>query len=118
MLSNFSSERGSAVTEFVIVLVPASLLVLPLMGLLTLLQQSVINEQVAFDTARFAALADSETSATESYAYLRDPKSQVQLMQAEGYCVTQVTVTSTYTIPLWPDAVTLEGRANAQCENQ
>jgi hypothetical protein len=114
--SKSGEDLGSAVVDFVLVLVPVSLLALPLMGLTALMHLSLVNQQVAYDVARFGSLADSSDSSTHSYLKSIDPELTLISGVGGSSCLTSVSVTKQYSIAFWPISIPIRSSAYAQCE--
>lgn len=115
--SKLSGDSGSAVIEFVLVLVPTSLLAIPLVSIVALAHESVVTQQVAYEVARYGALAD--TSALMDFKYLnaRDPSLKIVRTKDESSCLTEVLVAREYPVGLKDLSVSLESRASVQCED-
>ena len=116
MLSRVLADEGSAVTEFVIVLVPVSLLILPLVEIQALLHEKVVTQQVAFDVARYATLADSTAASSQSYLLSKDAGLKLNMVNTEDVCLSEVKVTRSHQLTFWPTQLTIESNAIAQCE--
>jgi Flp pilus assembly protein TadG len=116
LLSRVIADEGSAVAEFVIVLVPVSLLILPLVEIQALLHEKVVTQQVAFDVARFATLADSTAATSQSYLLSKGVELKLNMVNTEDGCFSEVKVTSSHQITFWPTPLDIEGNAIAQCE--
>ena len=116
MLSRFHSDSGSAVLEFVLVLIPASLLAVPLVSLMSLMHSSVLTQQIAFDVARYGALADTTASMKSMYLNARDKTLVIWRSTDRSTCLTQVKVTKNYFVGFMNLSIDLESRAMVQCE--
>ena len=115
-LSSLLDTRGSAAIDFVVVVVPTSLLCLPLVGLTSVFHQSIVNQQQVYEIARFASLADSSLSAAELFRSLTVAGSTVQYLKEQQGCVVSVTERTSHQIPVWPSAVEILSEAMVQCE--
>lgn len=116
MLSRFRSDSGSAALEFVLILVPASLLAVPLVSLMSLMHSSVVTQQIAYDVARYGSLADTTTSMKSKYLNARDKTMILSRSTGTSPCLTQIKVTKNYFVGFMDLSVDLESRAMVQCE--
>lgn len=116
MLSRFRSDSGSAALEFVLILVPASLLAVPLVSLMSLMHSSVVTQQIAYDVARYGALADTTISMKSKYLNARDKTMILSRSTGKSPCLTQIKVTKNYYVGFMDLSVDLESRAMVQCE--
>jgi len=114
--SKFGEDLGSAVVDFVLVLAPVSLLAFPLIELNGLIHLSLVNQQVAYDIARFGSLADSSDSSTLYYLKSKDPEMTLTSEVEGSDCLTSVSVTKQYSVSLWPFSIPIRSSAHAQCE--
>lgn len=116
MSSRFQLDQGSAVIEFVLVLVPTTLLIFPLISLVSLMHEGLATQQVAYDVARYGSLADTTSAMKIGYRNSRDSELDLTVRTDQASCITQVSVTKTYENYLWPLALAIESRASVQCE--
>lgn len=116
MLSRVLADEGSAVAEFVIVLVPVSLLILPLVEIQALVHEKVVTQQVAFDVARYATLADSTSASSQSYLLSKDAELKLNMVTTAEGCFSEVTITKSHQVTFWPIPIDVESNAVAQCE--
>lgn len=116
MLSRLGSEDGSAVSDFVILVVPASLLCLPLLELFGVYQGAIVQEQTSYEIARFAALADITPERALEYKQLKDPMSRLSSSATGMQCSILVSTDLIKSISFWPDAVTVPIQSRATCE--
>ena len=114
--SRFRGEEGSAVTEFVLVVIPVTFLILPLLDLFGLLQAVIVKEQQAYEIARYASLADVTELESENFRFLSEPSSTMERIQELSSCQIQVNIPVTRGIILWPYPITLQARGEAHCE--
>lgn len=117
MLSRFNGERGSAVSEFVLIVVPASLLAIPLIEVFGLYQSAIVQEQVSYDIARFAALADVSPTDAETYRQLRDPASKLITDSRFGSCSIKTSREIQRKVTFWPELIRVPIEVRAECEN-
>lgn len=111
------SEAGSAESDFILLVVPASLLVLPLFDLFGLYQSAVVKEQIGYDIARYSALADVSSEEANDYSEARDPYGLL-VKQDDGIDCSWVHSSEiSRRINLWPDVVVVPIEARAECEN-
>jgi len=115
-LSSLRDTRGSAAIDFVFVLVPTSLLCLPLVGLTCVFHQSIVNQQQVYEIARFASLADSSPSGSEFFRSSTDSTSTIRYLNEQQGCVVLVTKRTSHQIPLWPSAAEVLSEASVKCE--
>jgi hypothetical protein len=117
LLSRFQSEAGSAVSDFVLLVVPASLLVIPLFELFGLYQAAIVHEQISYDIARFAALADISIEEATSYRQSRNPDSQLAFENSATGCSFLSQTELNQRITFWPDQIKVLIQGRAECEN-
>lgn len=117
MLSRLRSEAGSAVSDFVLVAVPASLLVIPLMDLFGLYQSAIVKQQVAYDIARYAALADVSPESAARYKELLDSPSVITTERLGSSCSVIATSDIQRQITFWPEVIRVQIQGRAECEN-
>jgi hypothetical protein len=114
--SRIRSEEGSAVTEFVLVVIPITFLIVPLLDLFGLVQTVIVKEQQAYEIARYASLADVTVSESENFRLLSEPSSSMERIQELSDCQIQVNIPVTRNIILWPYPITLQARGEVHCE--
>lgn len=115
MLSRFKSEAGSAVSDFVLLVVPASLLVLPLLDLFGMFQAAIVKEQFGYDIARYAALADIDSAEANRYSS-RDPDGSLARDATTYGCSWVHSSKISRRVALWPEALDVPIEARAECE--
>ena len=117
LLSRARSDSGSAVSDFVLLVVPASLLCLPLIEIFGVYQGAIVKEQVSFEIARFAALADVSLDQALANKQAQDPLAQMDITSSSTSCFfvvrTQIEKKST----LWPEVVQVPISGSATCEH-
>lgn len=96
--------------------VPASLLVLPLLDLFGLFQVAIVKEQVSYDIARYAALADVSPAEANNYRQERDPQGSLVTEENSFDCVWLHSSVISRRVTLWPEAVVVPIEARAECE--
>jgi len=116
LLSSFKSEAGSAESEFVLLVVPASLLVKPLLDLFGLFQVAIVKEQVSYDIARYAALADVSPAEANGYREEHDPQGSLATDDNGVDCVWLHASVISRRVTLWPETVVVPIEARAECE--
>jgi Flp pilus assembly protein TadG len=116
LLSRVLADEGSAIAEFVIVLVPVSLLIFPLVEIQALFHQKVVTQQVAFDVARYATLADSTAASSQKYLLSKDVELKLNMVNTEDGCFSEATITRSHQVTFWPTPLDIESNAIAQCE--
>ena len=117
MLSKLSSDAGSAVSDFVLVVVPASLLALPLIDLFGFYQSAIVKQQVAYDVARYSALADVSPEQASQYRQLRDASAVLTIVRSGLSCSVLVTLEVQRRIAFWPEVIKMQIQGRAECEN-
>ena len=111
-----SSEAGSAPVDFVMVTMPTTLLLLPLLALFSLAQQEVALGVVSFDLARFAALADVSQSEIAAYRDVYDAGAQIVRESKGSSCFVKVTSSKKVNLVFWPETITISNSSRASCE--
>ncbi len=114
--SSFGSEDGSAVTEFVLVVIPITILILPLLDLFGLFQALVVKEQQAYEIARYASLADVTTLQAENFRISTESTSTLERIWDPSDCRIQVTIAVSRRITFWPYPVDLNATGTVHCE--
>ena len=118
MLSRLHSDAGSAVSDFVLLAVPASLLVIPLLDLFGLYQSAIVQEQVSYDIARYAALADVSITDGNYYKQRKDRSSSLKMETSSMSCSYISNSEVKRKIAFWPEVVQVPVQGRAQCENR
>jgi hypothetical protein len=116
LLSKARSESGSAVSDFVLLVVPGSLLCLPLIDLFGIYQSAIVSEQVGYEIARYAALADVTQSEAAAYGKLRDSRSSLSIDTSALSCSSLVVSEVQRRVTFWPEVVSIPIQARAECE--
>ncbi len=117
LLSKARSESGSAVSDFVLLVVPGSLLCLPLIDLFGFYQSAIVSEQVSYDIARYASLADVSQSEAIAYGKTRDSTSSLTEDTSSVDCSSLVVSELHRRVTFWPEVVSIPIQARAECEN-
>jgi hypothetical protein len=117
LLSRFQGEAGSAVSDFVLLVAPASLLVIPLIELLGLYQSAIVHEQISYDIARYSALADVSLQEATRYRLGRDADSQLVFENSTTGCSFLSKTELRQKITFWPDQIKVLIQGRAECEN-
>jgi hypothetical protein len=117
LLSRLRRDSGSAVADFVLLVVPASLLVIPLIDLFGLFQSAMVKEQISYDIARYAALADFTEEDARRYRQSRDPQSRLSTDVSTNSCSLVSSSELARRITFWPDIITIQIKGRAECEN-
>lgn len=115
-LSKSLSECGSAAVDFIVVLVPASLLALPLVSLTSVFHHAIVNQQQVYEIARFASLADTESKQAEYFRALTDSRASMKVLKLSTGCTTSVSTKIPVRILTLPAEYTLFSQANVPCE--
>jgi type IV secretory pathway TrbF-like protein len=100
-----------------LLVVPASLLVIPLLDLFGLFQSAIVKEQISYDIARYAALADVTAEQAESYRQSRDPLSRLNTDVSISSCSLVSSSELSRRITFWPETITIQIQGRAECEN-
>lgn len=103
-------------SDFVLIVVPASLLVLPLLDLFGLFQAAIVKEQVGYDIARYAALADVSYSEANLYRASKDLQGVLTKEVIDTDCFYLLRSDISKEITLWPEPVTFLIEGRAECE--
>ena len=116
-LSRFSKDSGSAVFDFVVITVPVTMLILTLNGLFGLAFSVQALSQQAYESARFAALAD--VLPVEMDQRLRASGYPVTVVRVDSseLCQYQAAIDSSITLWGWPWPVFVHTSGRAICEN-
>ncbi|MEY3934394.1 MAG: hypothetical protein RLZZ606_993 [Actinomycetota bacterium] len=117
LLSKARSESGSAVSDFVLLVVPGSLLCLPLIDLFGIYQSAIVSKQVSYEIARYASLADVSQSEAIAYGKLRDSRSSLSMDTSALSCSSLVVSEVQRRVTFWPEVVSIPIQARAECEN-
>lgn len=104
-------------SEFVLLVVPASLLIIPLIDLFGLHQSAIVREQVSFDISRYAALADVSREEALQYKQLRDPFSLLLRNSSVESCVFIASSELERRVTFWPEGIQVTVQGRAECEN-
>lgn len=116
LLSNLRSDSGSAVSDFVLLVVPASLLCLPLIELFGIYQGAIVKEQVSYEIARFASLADISLDQALDYKQFKDPLAQLTRITDQTSCSFLVSTESKKSIIFLPQVIEVPIQGRATCE--
>jgi hypothetical protein len=84
--------------------------------MMSLMHSSVVTQQIAYDVARYGALADTTTSMKSKYLNARDKTMILSRSTGKSPCLTQIKVTKNYFVGFMDLSVDLESRAMVQCE--
>ena len=117
LLSSLRSDSGSAVSDFVLLVVPASLICLPLIELFGIYQGAIVKEQVSYEIARFASLADISLDQALDYKQFKDPLAQLTSNTNQTSCSFLVITELNKTITFWPESIDVPIQGRATCEN-
>lgn len=110
------SDGGSAPIDFVLITLPTSLLVLPLLGLFGICQEKVAAIHVQYELARFASLADVTESEVNDYRLHISKNSVLSKHDQDGLCFFESKMVFERQISLWPNPIELEVSGKANCE--
>ena len=86
-LWSFRSEGGSAVSEFVMVVVPVTLIIMTLLSFFGVAFSSLMIKQKLYEATRFAALADVSPSEANIYAESQVTGSQITKISLPTGCL-------------------------------
>ncbi len=110
------SDAGSAVSDFVLLAVPASLLCLPLIELFGIYQGAIVKQQVSYEIARFAALADVSLDQALDYKEIKDPLAQMSSQNSQTSCSFLVSTELKRTITFWSEEIDVPIHGRVICE--
>ena len=105
-------------SDFVLLIVPASLLVIPLLELFGLYQSSIVKEQISYEIARYAALADVSNQEAEIYKQAKDSASSLKMEFSSLSCSYVSRSEIQRRITFWPKLITVPIQGRAQCESE
>jgi len=111
-----SSDRGSAPIDFVLITLPTSLLVLPLIALFGLAQEKIVTAQTQYEIARFSSMADVTDSEADDYRLKMDNSAVVGKYSSDGLCFFQSQRVVEKQIVFWPYLLNFEVTGQANCE--
>ncbi len=98
------------------VTLPTTLLLLPIISLFALCQNQIAQNQITYEIARFAALADVSSQEVEDYRMQLDESAQVFREFSTGTCVELVSISKEHLVPLWPVPIPMISTGRASCE--
>jgi len=87
------------------------------MDLFGLFQSAIVKEQISYDIARYAALADVTAEQAASYRQSRDPLSRLTKDISPNSCSLVSNSELARRITFWPDIITIQIQGRAECEN-
>ena len=116
LLFSLRSESGSAVSDFVLLVVPASLLCLPLIELFGVYQGAIVKQQVSYEIARFAALADVSFDEALDYKQIKDPLAQLANYDNQTSCTFLVSTEMKKSVTFWSEVIAVPIHGRATCE--
>lgn len=116
LLSKFKSDSGSAVSDFVLLIVPASLLTLPIIELFGIYQGAIVKEQVSYEISRFAALADVTFDQALQYQEDLDTQARLTMSSNQSECSILVINELKTSITFWKQAIEIPIEGRATCE--
>ena len=96
--------------------VPASLLTLPIIELFGIYQGAIVKEQVSYEIARFAALADVTFDKALQYQEALDPQAQLTKSSNQSECSILVINELKKSIAFWTEAIEIPIEGRATCE--
>ena len=103
-------------SDFVLVVVPGSLLCLPIIDLFGLYQATIVSEQVSYDIARYAALADVARSDAALYSEQKNPLGLL-ILNSDNLSCSAVSVSEIQReITFWPEIIAVPIQSRAECE--
>lgn len=109
-------EEGSAANEFVLVVLPCSLMIFILQGLFGFASAVQVSQQQAYELARYAALADVTTSETDSYVATLAPGAYIQRIHDASSCFYLASQVKSFDIWGWPFPIEVPLEAKVTCE--
>ena len=114
---SFKSDSGSAVVDFVIITIPASLVGLVLIGLFGLAQSTLVKESQAFELARRVAMADISDSDAASLRDAIYPTADIQKSTTSAGCQINVVADAVFYFLRYFEPLHFRIRQDAYCEN-
>jgi hypothetical protein len=87
------------------------------MDLFGLFQSAIVKEQISYDIARYAALADVTAEQAASYRQSRDSQSRLSTEVSISSCSLVSSSELARRITFWPDIITIQIQGRAECEN-
>jgi hypothetical protein len=115
-LSNSQRENGSAVLEFIVVVIPATIMVLTLQGLFGLAFSIQALEQQSYELARYAALADVTEAEVTQYVNRIAPDVTISKVFDDQGCFYLARKEGTFQIWAWPWPIDFSASGKASCE--
>ena len=102
--------------EFVLAVIPMSFIALPVFDLLGMFQSAIVSEQIAYDIARYASLADVRGDQAEDYRILREPESTLGVVFDWSGCNHVSRIESRHSVTFWPETILIAVTGRASCE--
>lgn len=109
-------ESGSAVVEFVLVVLPCSLMILIIQGLFGLASALQVSQQQTYELARYAALADVTVREIDSNVAANAPGAEIQRVIDDSGCFYFARRVRTFDIWGWPFPIAVHLEAKVTCE--
>ena len=116
LLFELSREGGSAVLEFVVVVLPASLIVLVVQGFFGFATAIQISQQQTYEIARYAALADVTAVEVEIYSQKLGFEVELKKVHDSFGCSYLAKRDQRFEVWGWPFPIEVEIEAEAACE--
>ncbi len=114
---SFKSDSGSAVVDFVIITMPASLIGLVLIGLFGLAQSNLVKQSQAFELARRVAMADISDSEAASLRAAIYPAADIQKFARPAGCQVRVEAHEVFEFLSYVEPIHFQIAQEAYCEN-
>lgn len=117
-LSRFLGESGSAVVEFVMVVLPCSLLILVMQGVFGLAASAQGWQQQAYELARFASLADVTSEEVGVFARSFLPEGRLTRVEDRDSCFVEANLVRSVNLWGWPLPIEFLVNGRVSCELQ
>lgn len=109
-------ESGSAVVEFVLVVLPCSLMILIIQGLFGFASALQVSQQQTYELARYAALADVTVREIDSNVAANAPGAEIQRVIDDSGCFYFARRVRNFDIWGWPFPIEVQVEAKVTCE--
>ncbi|MFN6316042.1 MAG: TadE/TadG family type IV pilus assembly protein [Rhodoluna sp.] len=109
-------ESGSAVVEFVLVVLPCSLMILIIQGLFGFASALQVSQQQTYELARYAALADVTVREIDSNVAANAPGAEIQRVIDDSGCFYFARRVRNFDIWGWPFPIEVHLEAKVTCE--
>lgn len=115
-LSKSLGDEGSAVVEFIVVVIPVTTMVLALQGLFGIAVSIQVLEQQSYELARYAALADVTEAEVNQYVNRIAPEVFISKVFDDQGCFYLARKEGSFQIWGWPFPIDFVATGRASCE--